>query len=156
VPPLSVRAWLARLDGAEPEPAAGGAAPLLLALAGEPADPAREARLAGDLAREVAALTDLGRAPAPGLALAPAELASVLDLGLRRALARGDVLTAARLLLAASSLDLDGEVPAYGAGIRFLLAQQLASGSFGRADPTAPDPEREAVLTALLVLAETY
>lgn len=153
VPPCAVRAWVARLDGVEPGPAAGGPAPLLFALQAEAADPARENRLAADLALEVEALTDLGRAPARDLPLSPAQYTTLLDIGLRRALDRRDVLTAARLLLAASSLDLGAAVPSYAAGIRFLLEQQEPSGSFGRADPQAPNPEREAVLTALLVLS---
>ncbi len=158
VPPLAVRAWLARLDGETLAPAdlAGGALSLadasLELLAHAPRDP-RAAKQASDMAQEALALTDLGRAPAPELPLSRADLARRLDDALSACAAGGEVLSAARLLCAVSALGLSAEVPARAAGLALLRAQQLADGSFGRTDPAAPNPEREAVLAGLLALA---
>jgi hypothetical protein len=158
VRPSALRAALARADRAV-DPPDGAAAEPALALAGrallelferphDRRDATRLRKLCADVAWCVAARTDLGREPAADLPLARSDLARICAEGLARLTELGDPLGVARMLAASRWLGL----PADDAARRFLVEQQTASGSFGRCDPSAPNPEREAVLAALLAL----
>jgi hypothetical protein len=118
---------------------------------GDRRNAARFAKRVADVARDVEFWTDLGREPAGELPFPRPELARLASACLDVAVAHGDVLTTARLLLATEALGLDAA--AREAALRFLLEQQTEDGSFGPCDPSAPNPAREAVLTALMALA---
>ena len=109
------------------------------------------------IAADACALTDYAGVPAPSSPTLSDQTfwVRVCEDGLRWAMATGDVVTVARLILAAKALGVESSVSALPAAVDFLLMHQQSDGSFGVVDVRAPNPYREAVLATILALASS-
>ncbi|UCF32980.1 MAG: hypothetical protein JSV78_11675 [Phycisphaerales bacterium] len=109
------------------------------------------------IARDVCALTDFGNEPPPQTdELADkAFWAQLCEGGIRWGRETGDLVTVARLILAAKCLEVESLVPSFQAAVDFLVQHQEPDGSFGPTNPRSPNPYREGVLATIMAIASS-